>query len=125
MSVYGLRKMATLGMVTLLVAGCQTLKRGNDQSEKVVQKDVFNFAGIPSREYLVGGGYMIRYRASVEGVLYLADEKSERLLATISLQPGESHEMEFDIEDEKLAANLDALGIDPTKANFKLYFVPR
>ncbi len=33
--------------------------------------------------------------------------------------------MIYDIRDEKLAANLDALGIDPQKAKFKLFFVPR
>jgi len=46
-------------------------------------------------------------------------------LATISLQPGEEHELEFDIQDEMLAEKLAALGIDPEKAQFKLYFVPR
>ena len=65
------------------------------------------------------------YRADVEGELFLVDESSERLLATVSLQPGEEHEIIYDIKDEKLAANLDALGIDPEKAEFKLFFVPR
>ncbi len=57
--------------------------------------------------------------------LYLADEKSNRLLATISLQPGEEHDIVYDVNDENLASKLDALGIDPKTAQFKLYFVPR
>jgi hypothetical protein len=80
---------------------------------------------MPDSRYLVGGGYYIIYRADVEGELFLVDEASERLLATVSLLPGEDHEMIYDIRDENLSANLDALGIDPKKAEFKLFFVPR
>ncbi|VGO19034.1 hypothetical protein [Pontiella sulfatireligans] len=110
-----------LGGLFLAGSGCQSWR--TDEVE--VRKNNFDFDGIPGREYLVGGGYTIIYRAPVEGDLYLADESSERLLATVSLQAGEEHEMEFDIQDEKLSANLDAIGIDPQKAQFKLYFVPR
>jgi hypothetical protein len=109
--------MSVLAGVALMLSGCQALNGGNG-------KQALGFDGIPGSEFLVGGGYVIRYRARVEGTLYLADENSQRLLATVSLQAGEAHHMEFDIEDEKLAANLDALGIDPQLASFKLYFVP-
>ena len=114
-----------LGCSILMGSGCQSWIAANRQPVEEVKKNVFDFDGIPGREYLVGGGYKISYRAHVEGDLYLADEESHRLLATISLQPGEEHEMEYDIHDEKLAEKLDALGIDPKKAQFKLYFVPR
>ena len=110
-----------LAVVSILASGCQNFSlRGND-----LRKDVFDHEGMPDDKYLVGGGYFIIYRADVEGELFLVDEASERLLATVSLQPGEDHEMIYDIRDEKLAANLDALGIDPKKAKFKLFFVPR
>jgi hypothetical protein len=108
-------------MVGILVAGCQNFPAGRNNP----RSDVFDHDGMPDEKYLVGGGYFIIYRADVEGELFLVDEASERLLATVSLQPGEDHEMIYDIRDEKLAASLDALGIDPEKAKFKLFFVPR
>lgn len=113
------------GGLVLASSGCQSWMTANEQSANEVKTDIFDFDGIPAREYLVGGGYKISYRALVEGDLYLADTESHRLLATISLQPGEKQVMEYDIQDENLAENLDALGIDPKKAQFKLYFVPR
>lgn len=113
-----IRKCILTGMLILTFTGCRIM------TDNDVSKQALGFDGIPSSEYLVGGGYVIRYRAQVAGTLYLADENSQRLLATVSLQSGESHHMEYNIEDEKLAANLDALGIDPQLASFKLYFVP-
>ena len=110
-----------LAVVGSLVVGCQSLPWNRYD----LRDDVFDYDGTPDSKYLVGGGYFIIYRADVEGELFLVDEASERLLATVSLQPGEEHEMIYDIRDEKLAANLDALGIDPQKAKFKLFFVPR
>ena len=110
-----------LAMVGFLVAGCQSVSPGRYDR----RDDVFDHDGMPDSQFLVGGGYFIIYRADVEGELFLVDEASERLLATVSLKPGEEHEMIYDIRDEKLAANLDALGIDPQKAQFKLFFIPR
>lgn len=118
MKICGIRSVGAAVMAALILSGCQSLNgTGNG-------KQALGFDGIPSSEYMVGGGYVIRYRAPVQGTLYLADENSQRLLATVSLQAGEAHTMEYDIADEKLAANLDALGIDPELASFKLYFVP-
>jgi hypothetical protein len=114
-----------LGGLALAGSGCRSWMAGEEPPVQEIKKNVFDFDGIPAREYLVGGGYKISYRAHIEGDLYLADRESGRLLATISLQPGEEHEMEYDINDENLAAKLDSLGIDPKKAKFKLYFVPR
>jgi len=112
-----------LGLSLMAVAGCKTLNGeakgwGNG-------RDPFNFDGLPDREYLVGGGYVIRYRADAEGDLFIADENSSRLLATVTLLEGEKYEMIYDVNDEKLDDNLRALGIDPKTAVFKLYFVPR
>lgn len=110
-----------LAMMGILVTGCQSLSLGRYK----MRDDVFDHDGMPDDKFLVGGGYFIIYRADVEGELFLVDEASERLLATVSLQPGEDHEMIYDIRDEKLAANLDSLGMDPKQAKFKLFFVPR
>ena len=119
-------KMVSVSAIALLVlSGCETLSGSSNKMEYEIKDDVFDFDGMPDRKYLVGGGYFIVYRATTAGELFLADDASDRLLATVSLQPGEEHEIIYDIMDEKMAANLDALGIDPQKAELKLYFVPR
>ena len=123
----GIKQLFMLGALAIGVAGCQAWSLSAEKLDQGYQlKDnVFDFEGLPDRQFLVGGGYFIVYRAAAEGDLYLADDASDRLLATVSLQAGEEHEMIYDISDEKLAANLESLGIDPKKAAFKLYFVPR
>jgi hypothetical protein len=123
--------MVVLLSVVIASTGCQSMRRSQEPVEPVVEEPeqngfaLFDFEGIPSREYLVGGGYIIRYRASVDGDLYIAEKTSNRLLATVSLQPGEQHELEFDINDANLTANLEKVGIDAKKAVFRVYFVPR
>jgi hypothetical protein len=108
------------GCMALAGVGCRTLTL----PRMGPRTNTLGHDGIPEQEYLVGGGYKIIYRAHVDGVLYLADQNSRRLLATVSLQAGERHIMEYDVHDERLAGNLDALGIDPKQAAFQLYFVP-
>ena len=123
--------MVALGGVIVASTGCQSVPTSSEVVAPGVEEpeetgfSLFDFDGMPSREYLVGGGYKIRYRAPVAGDLYIAEKTSSRLLATISLEPGEQHEMEFDINDENLTANLEKVGIDAKKAVFKVYFVPR
>lgn len=109
-----------LGCLALVGTGCQSLTI----PRMGPKPNALGHDGIPDRQYLVGGGYKIAYRAGVDGVLYLADQNTHRLLATVSLQAGEKHTMEYDVHDERLAKNLDALGIDPKQAAFQLYFVP-
>ena len=103
-----------IGM-TMGLTGCQSMNK----------EARFDYGGVPGQEYLVGGGYHISYRAKVEGDLFLAEEQTNRLLATISLEPGEKHEIKYDVNDQQMIANLQSLGIDPKLAVFKLYFVPR
>jgi hypothetical protein len=118
---------ALIGCLAVGITGCQSWQSQPAEpaeSPPLVKAGVFDFDGIPDRRYLVGGGYLIHYRAQVAGELFVADEYTDRLLATISLQPGEEHEIEYDINDEKLSANLESIGIDPKKAGIKIYFVP-
>ena len=120
---------------SLLVAGCQTTQPPEEpaptpvapveQPAEVVEEPVFDFEGIPNRDYLVGGGYMISFRALESGNLYVAEKNTNKLLATVSLQPGEKFELEYDITDTNLVENLSAIGIDPKKATIKVYFVPQ
>jgi hypothetical protein len=103
-----------LAGITIGLSGCQSVKNNR-----------LDYGGVPGEEYLVGGGYHISYRARVEGDLFLAEEQTNRLLATITLEPGEKHEIKYDVNDQQMIANLQSLGIDPKLAVFKLYFVPR
>ena len=118
-----------LVLAVLTTAGCQSFRpfslKPATETETVVKKNLFGFDGVPAREYLVGGGYMIRYQAQAEGELYIAEQNSNRLLATISLQAGEFYEVDYDIHNPELSENLEKLGMDPKKASFILYFVPR
>ena len=118
MTVHGKMRGIATGCLVVALAGCQSWR-------PAMAADVFDYDGMPDSQYLVGGGYFINYRAPVEGDLYIADDDSNRLLATITLQPGENHELIYDVKDQTLTANLEALGIDPKKAMIKVYFVPR
>jgi hypothetical protein len=104
-----------LAGISIGLTGCQSMKKDTR----------FDYGGVPGQEYLVGGGYHISYRAKVDGDLFLAEEHTNRLLATITLEPGEKHEIKYDVNDQQMIANLQSLGIDPKLAAFKLYFVPR
>ncbi len=116
----------SVGALVLLTAACQSWSGARDEPDPVsIRESVFDYDGTPDKKYLVGGGYFIVYRARRAGELFLADDSSNRLLATISLDPGEEQELIYDVNDEGMIKNLEALGIDPTKASFKLYFVPR
>ena len=129
MNLQNIKRIAVIGAMGLLIAGCQSWPGVTNQEtpkpEYELKSDIFDFDGLPSREFLVGGGYFVSFRAPVEGELYIADDHTNRLLATISLQPGEKHEIIYDVNDEKLAANFAALGFDPESTVIKLYFVPR
>ena len=105
--------------LALGLSGCQSMKSGTAKNGQ------FDYDGMPARKYIVGGGYHISYRAMVEGDLFLAEDHSNRLLATITLQPGEKHEVQYDVNNTDMISNLKSLGIDPAQAVFRLYFVPR
>jgi hypothetical protein len=87
--------------------------------------EVFSFDGIPAKEFFIGGGYLIRYIPKENGILYIADDTTKRLLATISLHAEEKYEVLYDLNNEHMVNNLRALGIEPEKAAIKLYFVPK
>jgi hypothetical protein len=115
------RRMEAILLAGLMMSltGCQLIRSG------AARNGLFDYEGMPGREYLVGGGYRISYRARVEGDLFLAEDHSNRLLATITLEPGEKHDITYDVNNKEMIENLQSLGIDPKQATFKLYFVPR
>lgn len=115
----------TVGMVIMLTSGCQMFKSPPPEDPVEITANVFDFGGIPSADYYVGGGFIIRYRARQHGILYIAENESGRLLGTISMTEGEKYEVLYDINDADMIENLKAVGIDPEKALIKIYFVPK
>ena len=119
-----MERMLKLGVAVILwigMTGCQSLQPGS----MVTAEPVFDYDGMPHNQYMVGGGYVIHYRAPVTGDLYIADDYSNKLLATVSLQKGQLHPFDYDMADETVIQNMAACGIDPASASIKVYFVPR
>ena len=97
--------------VLLLLAGCRSPFAARQPDEPAKGADtVFDYAGIPLREYYIGGGHAIRYIAQENGMLFLADDTEKRLLETISMHAGEEYETRYEIKDLNTV--------------IKLYFVP-
>ncbi len=95
----------------LLTTGCQTRFPQEPEPPSVkTTETVFDFDGIPARKYYVGGGNVIRFIATENGMLFLADDTEKRLMESISLQAGEQYETRYDSQ----APN----------RTIKLYFVP-
>lgn len=99
--------------VLLSLAGCSALS--------ISSKGPLTNSGIPHRRYLVGGGFSIEYIAPANGTAYWAEETTDKLLETKSLNSGDRAEFGGDM-DPDLVKQL--LGIDIKDAKFTFYFVP-
>lgn len=72
---------------------------------------------------LVGGGFKIEWQAPGSGTVYLVEERTGKLVQTVTL--GEGEIFEFAIESVVDADDLETLlGIDIDKAQLLLYFRP-
>lgn len=86
-------------------------------------KDKSHVAGLPGRQYLVGGGMTIGWKAPEAGTVYLLEKKSRKLVETRSLEAGQTYS--FTIDSTVRAQELgDILGVNLAKAQFLLYFEP-
>ena len=95
--------------LVLSVAGCATAP----------QEEASN---LPEERYIVGGGFLIEYATPVAGTAILANQTTEQLLMTRSLDAGEKFEVSLDPTEEETAA---LLGGDLSQAQVILYFIPR
>lgn len=118
------RLISMAGAVALLASGC--MSRNTPEPEPIAETpvNIFDFEGLPSQDFYVGGGFIIRYRAHESGILYISEDHAGRLLGTISMTAGEKYEIVYDINDVDMVKNMKAVGIDPEKALIKVYFVP-
>ena len=86
--------------------------------------DAIRSDGIPHSRYMVGGGYMIKYKAPSPGTAYFVEESSRKIIATQSLDEGEVFDIDMSVTDDSFIQGLERIGVEPDQAKFTLYFVP-
>jgi len=77
---------------------------------------------MPARSYLVGGGFIIKYKAPSEGTAYWVEETTQKIIETKAVMLGE--EANFGDEDMDPDVIKSVLGVEMKDAKFTLYFVP-
>jgi hypothetical protein len=109
----------TLGlMASLMLVGCTSTSPVSPQTGAQ-----FTNRGLPAKEYLVGGGLQIFYRAPVDGTAYWVEETTAKVLQTKSL--GESEDIRVELGDLDPCDFKQAVGIEVAKARMGLYFIPQ
>ena len=105
-----------IGISALVLGGCATTGMSG----------AFDKDGLPKRQYYVGGGFSINYRApGVPGTVYVVEVMSKKLIVTESLDIDKVFKLDFDTSDEDVHMALKEMGIDPLNLKFELYFVPQ
>lgn len=100
-------------LATLCITGCGVS----------LQKDrQFTQSGIPTKEFLVGGGFQIKYTAPAEGAVYWVEETTSKILETRSVTDDEDVEFKMDVEADEFK---QSIGVEMAKARLSLYFIPR
>ena len=94
-------------LVLAIATACQTSK-------------ALNSSGIPSKKFLIGGGYNIDFTAPTIGIGYVVEEQSRRVIILKSLDKNERFRSEMELNDEEA----QHLGIKASMARFTFYFVP-
>lgn len=101
---------AAILAMALAVAGC-------------APRGLAHLEDLPGEEHLVGGGLMINWQAPEDGIVYLVERRTGKLIETRSLLEGETYS--FAVETAVDAADMESLlGIDIAHAEFLLYFEP-
>ena len=104
----------SMGVAAILAAG---LLAG------CASKEQLRVAGLPGKQYLVGGGLTIGWKAPEAGTVYLLEKRTRKLVETRSLDEGETYS--FTVDSTVRAQELgDILGVNLAKAQFLLYFEP-
>lgn len=104
-------------LAAVLLAGCAS----KDQRFRPVT--LSGGQVLPGRQYLVGGGLTISWKAPEAGTVFLVEKKTGKLVETRSLGEGEAYS--FKVDSTVRAQELgDILGINFAKAQFLLYFEP-
>ena len=102
--------LAILVLGIIGIAGC-----GSEQTGP------FRSSGLPSKKYLVGGGFMITWLAPEDGTAYVVEETTTKILQTEFLQKGEKFKFSLGFKPDEFER---IMGIKLGEATFNLYFVP-
>jgi hypothetical protein len=94
-------------VVLFFAAGCGESRRTAPQSVR---------DGLPSPIYQVGGGFLIDFTAFDDGIVYVVDQTSRRMLAMRSVEKGDNFSL--DLSDYAEAFEIT------TTTKIGLYFVP-
>ncbi|MCK4400681.1 hypothetical protein KAW08_00075 [bacterium] len=86
-----------------------------------VTTSTFTKSGLPSKQFVVGSGFVIEYYASSDGTALWVEGNTNRILKTESLRKDDM--VTYDVEDFRDLIE-EKLGISIKDAVLTLYFVP-
>ena len=104
-------------LAAVLLAGCES------KQQRFHPPNAAGGQYLPGRQYLVGGGLNIEWKAPEPGTIFLVEKKTGKLVQTRSLDEGDvfSFTVDSTVRAEELG---DILGISLAKTQFLLYFEP-
>jgi len=104
-------------LAAVLLAGCES------NQQRFHPTNVASSQYLPGRQYLVGGGLNIAWRAPEAGTVFLVEKRTGKLVETQSLEEGEV--FSFIVDSTVRAQELgEILGTSLAKTQFLLYFEP-
>jgi hypothetical protein len=108
---------ATAILAVVLLAGC------GSKEQRFRPANLSSGEFLPGRQYLVGGGLNIAWKAPEAGTVFLVEKETGKLVETRSLDEGDV--FSFTVDSTVRAQELgDILGINLAKTQFLLYFEP-
>ncbi len=81
----------------------------------------FTKCGIPERQFLVGGGFDIRYIAPADGTVFWVEERTQRIVVMRSVEEGEEVSLGESMDRREVE---DTLGMYTRRVKLSLYFMP-
>lgn len=104
-------------MAVVLLAGCAS------KDQRFQPANIASGQLLPGKQYLVGGGLTISWKAPEAGTVFLMEKKTGKLVETKSVEEGDvfSFTVDSTVRAEELG---DILGMNLARAQFLLYFEP-
>jgi hypothetical protein len=110
---------AAIILAAVLLAGCESKR----QRPGFHPANVASGQLLPGKQYLVGGGLNVAWKAPEAGTVFLVEKRTGKLVETRSLEEGGT--FSFVVDSTVRAQELgEILGINLAKTQFLLYFEP-
>lgn len=111
-----------LFLVALSLSGCIFSINGSSASKDSQTKESLRAdTDLPHDQYLVGGGFHIKYVAPTSGLIVWANKANDQILLTQSLEAGETFEQSVNLDNDGWK---QVIGDSPQHARLLLYFIP-